>query len=735
MSGTRIDRRLLLILYILAFILLREWLIPVIKLTNSDHLTLFLLFVALSFIFALIRAKWWIVVPVKVFYIVAVTHYVFLGKVLFTRETFTYLLNDFISNASIIINGDWEGITNPFRTVLFFSLLWMTTYLVRHWIEVRKSILLFYIMTILFIAFIDTFGGYVAGGAIFRIMVTGLLLLGLLAITRLAEKHNTPISTGACLAISVPLLFTVVVSGTLANLLPKQDPIWPDPLPYFESIIQVNGEGTGAGTGLSKSGYDSDDTSLGGSFVQDSTLVIEAKVESKQYWKIETKNTYTSKGWEQVSFDDTSTSYTTGMELELGESEKNVDAEAAFQQLAELQVSEKFPFIVYPYGISKVNTPKDVVLQHSEASGKYSTKFGDVDVILDSYEIEFMEPDYSLKELRATRMEDFSTVEEDLAQYLQLPEQLPERVQELAKSISGDHESVYEKTKAIENYFGRNGFVYTQQGVAIPKAEDDYVDQFLFDTKKGYCDNFSTSMVVMLRSIGIPARWVKGFAPGEFELNDAGEKVYQITNNEAHSWVEAYMPGIGWMPYEPTIGFSNLTDVDYDIESDHNDPKAPEVKKPEKPKNEQAEKPVKSEKSFKNRTFFNSIGTWIEGNKWVIGIVGFILIFVGWRLFASRTKWLPKVLIYTHRSKQNDWATFTRRYRSLLKQLDRFGLKRASGMTLSDYAVNVDNHFGGNAMKVLTTAYEKGLYGGNTTDHEWAGLQEMWEDLINRTSG
>jgi len=730
MTGMRIHRRLLLILYTLAFILLREWLIPIIELTDSDHLTLFTSFVALSFFGALIKAKWWVVIPTKLLFIGLATHYVFLEKVLFTKETLLNLSGDFLSNVPIIMNGDWDSITNPFRTVLFFALLWMTAYLIRHWIEVRKSILLFYIMTILFIAFIDTFGGYAAGGAIFRIMVTGLLLLGLLAITRLAEKHNTSVPTGTFLAISIPLLFTVIVSGTIANILPKQDPIWPDPLPYFESLVQGSGAG---GSGGAKSGYDTNDSTLGGSFVQDSTLVIEAKVASEQYWKIETKNTYTSKGWEQISVDDAQTSYTPGMQM--GEIVGQENAEATAQLLADVEVSEEFPFIVYPYGMSKVYATKNVVFQHSEEAGKYRTEISGKEGILDSYQVEFTEPEYSLKKLRATRMEDYSGVAEDLTQYLQLPEQLPERVKELAKNITENQESVYEKTKEIERYFGRNGFVYTQQGVAIPKAGDDYVDQFLFDTKMGYCDNFSTSMVVMLRSIDIPARWVKGFAPGEFVLNDEGEKVYQITNNEAHSWVEAYMPGVGWMPYEPTIGFSSLTDIEYDIELNLDDTLTPEVKKPEQPKKEQAEKTVKTDKDLKNSEIFRTVGTWIRNNMWIIGAIGFVVILAVWKLFVGRVKWLPKVLVYTQRNRRDDWVTFTKRYSSLLKQLDRSGLKRATGMTLSDYAMNVDNYYGGERMRMLTTAYEKGLYGGNITDHEWATLREIWEDLINETSG
>ena len=161
--------------------------------------------------------------------------------------------------------------------------------------------------------------------------------------------------------------------------------------------------------------------------------------------------------------------------------------------------------------------------------------------------------------------------------YLQLPDTLPARVGELAESITASHESVYDKVKAIERYYGRNGFVYDQKNVKVPGEDEDYVDQFLFDTKRGYCDNYSTSMVVMLRTLDIPARWVKGFAPGEAARNENGERIYQVTNEEAHSWVEAYMPGIGWLPFEPTIGFNGSTSIDYDIEMEIDDPAVPEM--------------------------------------------------------------------------------------------------------------------------------------------------------------
>src|SRR5699024_777733 len=105
--------------------------------------------------------------------------------------------------------------------------------------------------------------------------------------------------------------------------------------------------------------------------------------------------------------------------------------------------------------------------------------------------------------------------------YTQLPAQLPERVAELAEDIVASYDNRYDQTKAIEKYFRSDdhGFVYQLNDVPVPQSGEDYVDQFLFDTKAGYCDNFSTSMVVMLRTLDIPARWVKGFTSGEKKLN------------------------------------------------------------------------------------------------------------------------------------------------------------------------------------------------------------------------
>lgn len=192
---------------------------------------------------------------------------------------------------------------------------------------------------------------------------------------------------------------------------------------------------------------------------------------------------------------------------------------------------------------------------------KIYTMNEDSSTTLHSYKVTYEIPEFSIENLKAVKTnEGQETNPYFMTKYTQLPESLPQRVKDLAVNLTNDKDNRYDKVLAIENYFTDNSFTYESTNVLFPAKSQDYVDQFLFDTKSGYCNNFSTSMIVLLRSAGIPARWVKGYTEGTLDNTLAsaeGADVYTITNDNAHSWVEVYFPGYGWIPFEPTKGFTN----------------------------------------------------------------------------------------------------------------------------------------------------------------------------------
>jgi hypothetical protein len=130
--------------------------------------------------------------------------------------------------------------------------------------------------------------------------------------------------------------------------------------------------------------------------------------------------------------------------------------------------------------------------------------------------------------------------------YLQLPPRIDRRIGELARRMSGTMDNPFDKAIAIETYL-RTNFTYSLKLAGKPAA--DPLPHFLFDTRAGHCEYFASAMAVMLRTLGIPSREVNGFLPGEY--NDvAGD--YIVRGSDAHSWVEAYFPGSGWITFDPT---------------------------------------------------------------------------------------------------------------------------------------------------------------------------------------
>ncbi|AEY66216.1 transglutaminase-like domain-containing protein [Clostridium sp. BNL1100] len=147
----------------------------------------------------------------------------------------------------------------------------------------------------------------------------------------------------------------------------------------------------------------------------------------------------------------------------------------------------------------------------------------------------------------------FSVLQEQLrdiySKYVSLPSTVTQRVRDLAENITINQGNNYDKAKAIETYLATN-YPYTLKP-GKPPLKKDFVDYFLFEGKKGYCTYYATAMTVMLRCLGIPARYVEGYILPPDNRNG----VFKVTNQQAHAWVEAYFEGFGWIPFEPTSPF------------------------------------------------------------------------------------------------------------------------------------------------------------------------------------
>lgn len=175
-----------------------------------------------------------------------------------------------------------------------------------------------------------------------------------------------------------------------------------------------------------------------------------------------------------------------------------------------------------------------------------------------SYQADAYIPVVTLDELRASSAE---VPEQVRMRYLQLPRELPERIQQLADEITEGINNPYDKARAIESYL-RSNYPYDLD-VPAPPQDQDVADYFLFDLKRGYCDYYATAMVVLARSSGLPARFISGYSSGSY---DAPNAQYIIRELNAHSWAEVYFPGIGWVEFEPTASQPEIERMETEAE-------------------------------------------------------------------------------------------------------------------------------------------------------------------------
>ncbi|AZP05002.1 transglutaminase-like domain-containing protein [Jeotgalibaca ciconiae] len=298
-----------------------------------------------------------------------------------------------------------------------------------------------------------------------------------------------------------------------------------------------------SGEGLQQLGYGEDDRSLGGPVQQNFDPAFVAYSDTSHYWRISTKTTYNGSGWNFADF-----SYLISIDYL---TKSTLPSETS----SEIIIERDEDFHYFPYTYQLIDTQID--------NGYFAVKIPSLDLEYQNDDEQTMIPtSYTLTiadiGIGESLLRNAPEIEEELleAEELQVPNSVPLRVWELAAEITEGSNTVYDRVLAIENYLrSEAGLRYSMREASFVPEGEDYVDHFLFESKVGYCDNFSTAMVILARMNGIPARWAKGFNGGTQQTNEEGNTFYEITNANAHSWPEIYFPEVGWVPFEPTPAY------------------------------------------------------------------------------------------------------------------------------------------------------------------------------------
>ncbi|MCX7706994.1 MAG: DUF3488 and transglutaminase-like domain-containing protein [Anaerolineae bacterium] len=289
-------------------------------------------------------------------------------------------------------------------------------------------------------------------------------------------------------------------------------------------------------------------TTLGGPVSLTDRPIFEATTKERTYWRAVAYDTYTGTGWINTDKE------TVGVQPNepLGEPRFSRTREIT-ATIRSLEFSQETVFA--PPQPMRVSVPVNAdytPVPGPEERRAISLLRSRVDLAqYGPYQVTSAVSDASPDRLRADKTEYPAWARD---RYLQLPEDLPARIRDLAARITEPYDNPYDKADALEKFL--RTYTYNQQ-IAAPPPGADGVDYFLFDVQQGYCDYYASAMAVMLRSVGVPARYVIGYTPGQ-PLNEDEQLgpqpliTYRVLERNAHAWVEVFFPSYGWVQFEPT---------------------------------------------------------------------------------------------------------------------------------------------------------------------------------------
>jgi len=603
----------------------------------------------------------------------------------------------------------------PARTAAFFLFLWAAaSFLVRRMVQQRRAMFPF-LLTILYLSILDSFTPFDGKGAVVRTILYGFFCLAWFRWNLLHRDHPTASAVRGWFAATWALIALAVGIGWLA---PKADARWPDPVSWITS----QDERAGSRTQGRFSGYSSDDRRLGGPFIQDRRTAFRATVDHPYYWRGEALDIYTGHGWEENRnppvpihlYPDPTIRVPSHLLL-------FHDLEAVKNRATIAWSYPRYPVLFTPGQLRRADPGQPLI-------GKLESFFFPYDPP-ESYSVTAEIPRIDEKKLRQSSMTYPKAI---TSVYLQLPDTLPDRVRKKAREITAGADNPYDKARAVERYLKSDGgFRYEIRDVPVPKENEDFVDQFLFDTKQGYCNHFSSAMVVLLRAADIPARWVKGFAPGEAEWE--GDR-YRVTvrNADAHSWVEVYFDDFGWIPFEPTPGFHDPTPVEREearVDSEEETSSAPlpssdrrrnpEERGPAAPTSSETEDARSSEAGYR----------WLQ---WATAL----LLLAGGAVWAIRRRLIWWWLHRYPRIEEGSHVTLIRAFRHFLRWLAWRRGPRKPHQTAREYIAGDHWLFSAPSpeMREITRLFEQARYGKEEKSASlWKKARHLWKALLEQT--
>jgi len=719
---------------LLLFLLLQEWLKPLQVLTDTGDLTSFYLLIALCLAADMLLPYRWLTFPAKLAGVLLLLHFTLMEGPFWDWEWLKALYGQLIRDLPFVSQQDWVAMHPLSRNLLFDLMLVLLVALIDYLVLEQRQVLWFVVMTEAYLAVLDTFLPYEADGGIIRTLVYGFLLLALTHMSKVSRIAALPEKRGWALANSLlaPLAI-IAVSVGIAYWAPKQPPSWPDPIAYF----------TGSQEGkapVKKVGYDNDDEQLGGPFQQDDTLVFTAVTNEQSYWRGDAKDVYTGKGWEKGESD-----YEVILNLRNHQWENELfHGQETEQVKAVLDFSGpyQYPTIFYPGQLKKVSEfyPENAAVVYDSTHQQLEVRervpsrrqrnpgAGQAEgahfplLKMQRYTVEAEVPIVSEK---AITQAGTDYPEEIRKKYLQLPDTLPERVRELAKEIAKNATTPYAKVRAVESYLRSSGkYRYETTDVPVPPEDQDFVDHFLFVSMRGYCDHFSSAMAVMLRTLDIPARWTKGFAPGEqVGTDEQGNAIIEVRNSDAHSWVEVYFPGIGWVPFEPTSSFSTPLRMKYDLQEETAQTSLPLPDAATPLPLDRGQDRLDEQEAAKGAAGGGFSLPWPV--QLLLGAALLLGSFLAWRKRREAKVWWLRRKMDGMQS-----SPYQERYNLLIHMMESLYTRRKAGETLREYV----NRLGISGekrqdLRYLTEMYERTVYGLKGMEEK---TRKFAEELIER---